>query len=206
MKRLPNYIFVLIGFILFISSCKKEIKEDVKQQEKEEFISKIDPSYAQIGLNITFKTKSEVSRKLTQALSNSNTSGALAYCNVNAVAITDSMATLHHAKIKRVSDKARNPNNLANSEELKHIESFKNILTNKEVLAPIIETDNDSVSFYYPIVTNNLCLQCHGNPNMDIDSTILMNLKELYPEDKAIGYKENEVRGIWSIRFQNNKE
>jgi hypothetical protein len=29
-----------------------------------------------------------------------------------------------------------------------------------------------------------------------------MMLQELYPDDKAIGYGENEVRGIWSIAFE----
>lgn len=41
-----------------------------------------------------------------------------------------------------------------------------------------------------------MCLQCHGKL---MNPEVLKKIKELYPKDKAVGYSENEVRGIWSI-------
>lgn len=199
------YSIVFVTSILFFSACKKEKKEEVpSKQEKEysEAVSKIDPSYQQLGLNMAFTTKSELGKNLMGVMKEKGTVEALQFCNIKANILTDSMATAHNAKIKRVSDKTRNPNNKANETELKNIEAFKNMLLNNEVIKPIIETVNDSIYFYYPILTNEMCLKCHGTPNIEIDQATLLSLKDLYPTDKAVGYSENQVRGIWSIQFQ----
>jgi len=55
---------------------------------------------------------------------------------------------------------------------------------------------------YYPIVTNKMCMQCHGNPEMDIDTKTFEIIKKRYPDDKAIGYTINELRGIWVIEME----
>ncbi len=203
MKNIYSILLVLL--IVLFSACKNEKKEDRSLQQKKEnteAISKINPSYQQIGLNIAFTTKSQLGKNLMGTIKERGTVAALQFCNIKAIALTDSMATIHKARIKRVSDKTRNPNNRANETELKNIEVFKSMLTNKEEIAPITETKNDSIYFYYPIVTNSMCLKCHGSPNKDIDPTILLSLKDLYPNDEAIGYSENQVRGVWSIQFK----
>ena len=190
--------------VLF-SACKKDKKEispSIKEKEQTVINSKINPSYQQLGLNMAFTTKSQLGKNLMGTMKNSGTVAALVFCNIKAIPLTDSMATVHKARIKRVSDKPRNPNNNANKEELKNIEAFKSVLSSKEDIAPIMETKNDSVYFYYPITTNAMCLKCHGSPNNDIEPTVLSTLKELYPTDLAVGYSENQVRGIWSIQFK----
>jgi copper chaperone CopZ len=82
--------------------------------------------------------------------------------------------------------------------------SSDDALTVKERLKtlgyPSIE--DGTVKFYAPITTNSMCLQCHGSPEKDIESKVLTALTNLYPEDKAIGYDVNEVRGIWSITYK----
>ena len=40
------------------------------------------------------------------------------------------------------------------------------------------------------------CLKSHGE---NIDTTVSAKLNELYPTDKAIGYKPGEVRGAFTI-------
>ena len=111
------------------------------------------------------------------------------------------MSLVYNATIKRVSDKPRNKNNKASLNELKYINTFKTIIVSKKEPQPIIEETNDSVNFYYPITTTALCLQCHGQPQQEIKSKTLQSIKALYPDDQAIGYGINEVRGIWSITF-----
>jgi hypothetical protein len=46
-----------------------------------------------------------------------------------------------------------------------------------------------------------MCLQCHGKPQQELTTVTLNKIKTLYPDDKAIGYSENQVRGIWHITF-----
>jgi hypothetical protein len=43
-----------------------------------------------------------------------------------------------------------------------------------------------------------MCLQCHGK---QVEPEVAKQILKLYPKDLALGYSENEVRGIWSITF-----
>ena len=133
------------------------------------------------------------------AIQKKGTLAALDFCNIKAMPLTDSMATKHKATIKRVSDKNRNPNNKANAEELKYIAQFKTDLAAKKEIKPVVIEKENKVQFYYPIETNTMCLQCHGK---QIKPEVSKQIMKLYPKDLAIGYNENEVRGIWSITFE----
>lgn len=177
------------------------------EQQGKVFHSKPDPSLKSLeetGLEIARSTQKVLGKNLMGKMQNEGPLGALQFCNENAYPLTDSMATVHKAKIKRVSDKARNPINQANQEELKHIAYFKEKVEAQEDYGPILIENSDLSKFYYPIVTNDMCLKCHGKAGEDINPEVVSILKERYPTDAATGYKTNEVRGIWSIVLKNN--
>jgi cytochrome c553 len=161
-------------------------------------------TYADIGLQYALETKTVLGKNLMGAIQMDGTEKALTFCNQQAIPLTDSMSVHFNANIKRVSDKNRNPNNKANEKELEYIEQFKKELATKKESVPVVVETDEQVYFYYPIATNTMCLQCHGNP-ANIEPIVLQKIKALYPNDLAIGYDENEVRGIWSIRFNKNK-
>lgn len=158
--------------------------------------------YGERGLNYALTTKAVLGKNLMRAIQKEGTIEALTFCNEKAYPLTDSMSVVHNATIKRVSDKPRNANNQASIKELNYINSFKNEIINNREPQPIVEQIDNQVNVYYPITTNSMCLQCHGKPNKDIDSKTLKALHRLYPNDKAIGYDINQVRGIWSIAFE----
>lgn len=171
------------------------------QQSGKEFKSEIkEKSYADIGLEYALATKKEFGKNLMGAIQKEGTENALAFCNQQAIPLTDSMSVHFNATIKRVSDKNRNPNNKANKLELGYIEQFKTEISAKKEVQPIVVETDDEVYFYYPIPTNTMCLQCHGKL-ADLQPKVLKKIKTLYPNDLATGYGENEVRGIWSIKF-----
>ena len=114
------------------------------------------------------------------------------------------MAVVHNAKIRRVSDKPRNPNNKASDKELNYIEFFKSKIKNNESYEPVLTNEDGNRNFYLPIITNTMCLNCHGIPGTSIDPKVTLLLNDKYPYDQATGYKENEVRGIWSISFKDD--
>lgn len=153
------------------------------------------------GMKMATSTKAELGKNLMGTIQREGTLAALKFCSERAYPLTDSMATVHQAKIRRVSDKPRNPNNRATSEEEAYINRFKLQVAKEGTIEPIIVSEGNSYNFYYPIVTNTMCLQCHGTPNATIASATFEKIRELYPNDEAIGYSENEVRGIWSISF-----
>ena len=158
-------------------------------------------SYSEIGLEYALSTKAELGKNLMGKIQKEGTLAALKFCNVKAYPLTDSMSVVHNATIKRVSDKPRNPKNAANSKEKAYIKIFKDdVMANKES-DPIVVEAKERVKFYYPIKTNSMCLQCHGNPTSEIKPITLKEINKLYPTDLATGYSENQVRGIWSITF-----
>lgn len=158
-------------------------------------------TYEERGLKYAVATKTELGKKLIGTIQKKGTPEAVEFCNEKAYSLTDSMSQVYNATIKRVSDKPRNINNRASIDELKYINIFKNTLANKEEPQPIVVETGDLVNFYYPITTNAVCLQCHGQPQKEIQTKTLQSIKNLYPNDQAIGYGIDEVRGIWSITF-----
>ena len=175
----------------YINSGKKISQKNTKKTPEE------------IGLTYAMETKKTLGKNLMGAIQKKGTLHALQFCNEKAYKLTDSMATKFNASIKRVSDKPRNLNNTANTEELNIIEGYKRIVSNKEEIKPVTKQADNKTKFYYPIITNSMCLQCHGTPNSQIKPETLKELTLLYPTDKAQGYDVNQVRGIWSITFKN---
>lgn len=159
-------------------------------------------SYTELGLQYTLKTQSVLGANLMRKIKQQGTIAALEYCNIKAYPLIDSIALSYNATIKRVSDKPRNTNNQASNLEKEYINIFKKDALNQKETEPIIKETSKEIKFYYPIKTNDKCLQCHGVPSIEIHKNTLEQINKLYPNDLAIGYKANEVRGIWSITFQ----
>lgn len=163
--------------------------------------SDVEMSFTDIGMKYAISTKSTLGKNLMGAIQSKGVEHAVSFCNIEAMPITDSMSTLHNARIKRVSDKARNPNNKASEKELGYITSFKKQVASKQEIKPIVEENGSKVNFYFPIETNTMCLQCHGTVEKELKLSTYAKIKALYPTDEAIGYNIDEVRGIWSIEF-----
>ncbi|MBP8793211.1 MAG: DUF3365 domain-containing protein [Lutibacter sp.] len=160
-----------------------------------------DLSYEELGLKYAMSTKAVLGKNLIAAIKNKGTEEAVAFCNTRAFNIVDSAGVALNTKIKRVSDFPRNLVNTANKTELNYIQNTKNAIKNNEKVTPLVQEIDDKMVGYYPIETNKMCLQCHGLPNTQILPATLTKLKHLYPTDKAIGYGENELRGIWVIEM-----
>lgn len=158
-------------------------------------------TYGQRGVKYALSTKAVLGKNLIGKIQAEGTAAALKFCNEKAYPLTDSMSVKLKASIKRVSDKPRNIKNKANIEELKFIDKFKKDASSNIESEPIVVETSEKVNVYYPIKTNSMCLQCHGKPNTEVKLKTLSKLNELYPQDKAMGYNLNEVRGVWSVSF-----
>mgnify|MGYP001556941193 CR=1 FL=1 len=60
---------------------------------------------------------------------------------------------------------------------------------------------NGKMVGYYAIVTNTMCLKCHGDKDVTIEPETFEKIKTLYPSDKATGYAANELRGMWVVEM-----
>ena len=153
------------------------------------------------GQKIAMAAQKELGGNLMKALAEGGPEYALEFCSERALLLTDSMGLLQNAKVKRVSDQNRNPLNLANESELAYIREVKGALANGQSVKGQLNTVEGSHIGYYPIVTNGICLQCHGQKGQDILPSTLAKIEALYPRDLAVGYGANELRGIWVVEL-----
>lgn len=184
-------------------SCFQKVHMKGSGMEKCNYVDYPDAEgfYASIGLSYAKEAKSLLGENLAKVIREKGIVEAIDFCHSAAIKLTDSISIMNNAIVKRVSDQTRNPENQANEEELRYILNFKKALASGDDMKPIVHINNGEVNFYYPIITNTLCLQCHGKPDEQILPETLSALKFVYPKDKAMGYGDNEVRGIWSINF-----
>lgn len=189
---------ILIPFIasLFLLACNTE----KKSAEAE----KIDTVYMVNGNTLAKISFETISSELQKALANGDIEHALRHCNERAYPLTDSLAAANHVSIKRVSNKNRNPRNKADKMEEFLMKGFGIDLSEGNELTPKLVLKDDSVIFYKPIITQALCLNCHGEPGKEITFRNDSLIQALYPRDKAVGYKVNELRGLWRIGFKKN--
>ena len=153
------------------------------------------------GRAILKATKSELGKNLLGAIKKKKTAGAVTFCNTKALPITKGKMKEWNAIIKRATDKPRNPRNLANADEMKYINQFKQRHAQGDTPKPVLVKTDKGYQFFSPIITNQMCMQCHGHAKKDVKEEVLSKIKNLYPNDLALGYKPNQVRGIFSIRW-----
>ncbi|RFC55336.1 Tll0287-like domain-containing protein [Brumimicrobium aurantiacum] len=204
-------IIVLALSILTFSSCgldsgnKNESSNTVEHESITELTKAEKDEYIELGKSYSSSTQQVLGKNLIGALSKQGSIGALEFCNIQAIPLTDSMQNKMGVKISRISDQPRNQDNKASEQELAIIKDFKSQIASGKIapeISPVLIEEENKVRFYAPIVTNAMCLQCHGVKETDIKPETLEMIAELYPQDKATGYKSNEVRGVWSIIFE----
>lgn len=197
MKSLSISLFIL--FIIFsLSNCGRSEKKAEKAANE---IAMDQKSYQKLGLKYALATKAVLGNNLVNAINKQGTEGALEFCSKKAIELTDSMGSALNVKIKRVSDQNRNPQNVAKTQELEYIKEAKKLITKGEEPKAQIKELEGKIIGYYPILINQMCLQCHGKPEKDISPETLAKIKSIYPEDKATSYELNEIRGIWVVEM-----
>lgn len=189
---------VLSGIMVMLSCTENQVSHQTNN-DMEKLVSTIPSTkinYLETGKELALQTKSSLGKYLVSALSEKGAAGAIEFCTIKAIAITDSMSLVLEGKIKRVSDQPRNLMNLANVAEFAYIKKWKEAHANGEEQPPIITEMDGKIVGYYPIITNQMCLQFHGKPDKEINNATLQIIKIIYPADQAIGYAENEIRGF----------
>ncbi len=157
--------------------------------------------YQKKGIQIAMEAQKLLGQNLMREIKNNGVLYALEFCKIQAIPLTDSAAVRFEATVQRVSNRNRNPTNAANSQDKALIKVFEREMATGGEPQPILKIQKDSVKFYYPLITNSLCLQCHGKQE-DMDYAVKEKILKLYPQDRATGYSENEIRGIWKIGFK----
>jgi len=163
----------------------------------------VEAAALQRGQAIAGQAFALLSTNLMRAIHEQGITNALAYCSERAYPLTALVADTNQVRLQRVTHRPRNPSNDVRSTELAVLREFQLALGRGEKPRPLVRAGtNDYVVFYAPIVlTNPLCLQCHGAVGTDIQPATAALLARLYPQDQATGFKLGELRGMWRMEM-----
>ena len=142
-------------------------------------------------------------QNLQQALREGLSKGpvrALSACQVEAPKIAEGLSQ-EGILVGRTSDRLRNPANRSPEWVRPILEAY---LTDPSLRSPrSLPLTKGRAGYVEPILTQSLCLTCHGR---SIDSDVTAELERLYPEDEAVGFDVGDLRGVFWVEFPTSGE
>ncbi len=198
---------IIIALSLFIVGCGTSEKNEteqgnsqVKNSSTQESTQVDNGGMQQISSLLIDNFMKDLKAELMKGVKEGGFANAINVCQVKAPEI----AEIYHSdkwSIKRVTNKPRNQNNIANEHELEILALFADSLKKLEQFDEWKDPANKKDYYFYkPIYTGKLCLKCHGD-SKSIDEKAAIAVKEKYPEDKAIDYKEGDLRGMFVVQL-----
>lgn len=185
MKKYPFILALALGTI----SCNENASIHVEEISPAKTID-----YEHIGDSLTTNAQAVLLSNVAGAIQNGGFAHAVDFCNLRATLLTDSLSS-ESFTISRISEKNRNPKNAASEMELNILQNFTT--ENNHTLV-----ENDGKHIYYKAIRIGMpiCLKCHGTPET-LDTEASKMISDRYPNDKATGYKEGDLRGSWKVVF-----
>lgn len=143
----------------------------------------------QLGRAIAAKDEmaSTLMGELKGELESGGPSGAVVVCRDMAPMISEHVADNHGLKIGRTSHRLRNPDNLPPAWAEAAVEAVSET-------AGYMEGPAGELGVMLPIKLGAPCLSCHGADGA-LDADVRSALAESYPEDRATGFAEGDLRG-----------
>ena len=140
---------------------------------------------------------------LRQAIQSGGPVAGIAVCHARAAQIATDLGQQLEMLVGRTSLKIRNPANAPDNWELAVLKQFEARKAQGEPVDQleffaVIDDDQGQKTFRYmkAIPTAAPCLSCHGE---NIPPEVDAKLKELYPNDRARGFGEGDLRGAFTL-------
>ena len=119
---------------------------------------------------------------------------AISACNTEAPMIAGELS-VNGVAMGRSSHKLRNPGNVAPEWAAPILAAYA---AGTQTAPVAVEYAKDKYGYIEPIVTQPICLSCHGTV---LHPDIAARINELYPSDEATGFSEGDFRGVFWVEF-----
>ncbi|BCW96804.1 MAG: hypothetical protein KatS3mg018_2286 [Fimbriimonadales bacterium] len=141
--------------------------------------------------------------RLTQEYQQGGAVRGVQVCAEVAQSLTRQVGREQGVAIRRVSLKNRNPRNAPDSWERQVLLRWQRDSRAGRPIGEVAQwrTEKGQRVYRYmrPItLAMPLCLECHGDPKT-IQPEVRRLIRQNYPDDKATGYKQGELRGAFSV-------
>jgi len=145
---------------------------------------------------------SSLQTELKGAMQSGGPVAAIAVCNTRAMPITQQVASDQGMHLGRVSLKNRNPANAPNEWQRAVLEDFEQQKKAGKDVTTLAWSETAGLDgerefrFMKAIPTGGVCLSCHGTM---ISPEVSQVLAETYPQDRATGFNEGDIRGAFVV-------
>lgn len=137
-------------------------------------------------------------QKLQAALKEGMAKGAenaISVCAIQAPELAR-QAGSDRVRVGRAAARYRNPENAPAAWLTPIVEEFA---SNPASASPrVVHREDGLVGYVEPIFVQPMCVTCHGET---IPAGVRAKIEELYPEDKATGFKNGDFRGVFWVEF-----
>lgn len=142
--------------------------------------------------------------ELRQSMDRDGIAEAVAFCSAEALDLTERIQDEHDPglELKRTTLRWRNAMNAPDPWEERMLQYLDRLERTRPDAVPTQITGRgpDGTLRYYRVLrTATMCLHCHG-PIPAMASDVRQTIRERYPDDRATGYAEGDLRGV--IRVQ----
>lgn len=142
---------------------------------------------------------------LSEAIAKSGPDGAIGVCRERAPQMAKAASEQSGWAIRRVSLRNRNPRAVPDAWERETLDEFDRRAAAGESpatleKAAVVKVDGkDHYRYMKALPVQPLCLGCHGQAEQ-LSPAVREKLGALYPDDKAVGYRQGEIRGAMTLR------
>ena len=120
---------------------------------------------------------------------------AIAACKIEAPRIAAALS-VDGVVLGRSSHRLRNPNNEAPDWVQPVLDAY--VAATDGLEARSISLPDGRAGYVEPILTQPLCLTCHGDVQ---DPSLAKRIEEDYPQDRATGFAAGELRGVFWVEY-----
>lgn len=186
---MPRIAFALLALSLSACASNELAADRTKMAEEAQARSEI----------LADRFQKELLSALTDAMAAEGPQGAIGVCSSIAPALAAQLSGESGATVRRTALRTRNPAAKADATEQRVMESW--------AAAPLGEDgkpkrwaahEGDQHRYMRAIPTMPMCLACHGE---NIAPEVRAAIRAHYPEDQATGFAPGQLRGAFSVRW-----
>ncbi|MGB9766969.1 MAG: Tll0287-like domain-containing protein [Sulfurihydrogenibium sp.] len=183
-----------------VFGCAEVQKVEVPKNKEQKIV--------QVGEETSMKLLKTLKGALMDAMQKGGPDEAVEVCSKKAMALTSQIEKETGYSVKRTTFNYRNPANAPDKYEAEALRYFEESIKKGQMPQYYVQAINENgkvmYRYYKPLKVEGVCLTCHGDPNL-MDKKLLEKIKALYPNDKAVGYKDGDFRGVVRVTIPADK-
>ena len=195
MKKITHKI-VSSGLTLILgmtAGCEKPNTIDERAEEE----------YRKKSAKIASELQKNLGSRLKSAMREGGPVAGIRICKDVAGPVTEASSELFDdATVSRTALRVRNPENAPDSHSREVMQGWNQMIEQGESIPSAdLHAEDHRMIVHRPIKMNTLCLTCHGQQNQ-MTPELKTAINEEYPDDRATGYENGDLRGAFRIVFE----